>query len=163
MGGGNVDTHDARKRMISHGQPSRSGTWGRELHIARWGRAISPHPFSLSSSLFGHCCSSCCDAAASSPGYFPGVSGLEGELWFLFLAMGLVQGERLAGGGGRSRVLLPRPRCQCHGTQKSLPDPACAGCPESSWTGAHVEEGRGMGLACYCDVWGNPERWGRWG
>lgn len=47
MGGGNVDTHDARKRMISHGQPSRSGAWGRELHIARWGRAISPHPFGL--------------------------------------------------------------------------------------------------------------------
>lgn len=25
----------------------------------------------------------------SSRGYFPGVPGLEGELWFLFLAMGL--------------------------------------------------------------------------
>lgn len=95
MGGGNVDMHDARKRVISHGQPSRSGAWGRELHIPRWGRAISPHPFSLSSSLFGLCCSSCYDAAASSSGYFPGVSGLEGHLWFLFLAMGLVQGREV--------------------------------------------------------------------
>ena len=24
----------------------------------------------------------------------------------------------------------------------------------------NVEEGRYMGLACYCDVWESPERWG---
>lgn len=89
--GGNVDTHDARKRVISHGQSSRSGTGGRELHIARWGRAISCHPFSLSRSFCGHSCSSFHNAAVSSSGYFSGVFGQEGELKSLFLGMGLGQ------------------------------------------------------------------------
>lgn len=41
MGGGSVDTHDARKRMISHAQAPRSGIGGRELHMSKVGPAIS--------------------------------------------------------------------------------------------------------------------------
>ena len=89
--GGDVDMHDARETMISHGQYSRSGTWGRELHIARWGRAISCHPFSFSRSFCGHSCSSFHNAAVCSSGYFSGVSA-QGELRSLFLHMGLGQG-----------------------------------------------------------------------
>lgn len=48
-----MDRHDARKRMISPGQSSRSGTRGRELHIARWGRAVSQFPLIPSAFLAG--------------------------------------------------------------------------------------------------------------
>lgn len=39
---GNVDTHDARKRVISHAQSPRSGAWRRELHMSKLGKGNLP-------------------------------------------------------------------------------------------------------------------------
>lgn len=55
---------------------------------------------------------------------------------------------------------MPRPRWQCHGTQKSPLDPACAGCPESSWTGARRGGGQGHGVGTLLWCLGKPKEVG---
>lgn len=133
--GGYVDTHDARRRMISHAQSPRPGARGRELHMSKVGRAVPLHTPSLSS-----CPATIAAAVSMRQLGAPVVISLTWkENSGLFISSnGTGTGVRGWGGvgGGRNGVLLPRPRWQCHEAQKSPPDLSCADCPESSWTGA---------------------------